>query len=1082
MKTTLQLLFSSCLFFFSAGTSMAASPSGGEITYKSLGNNQYLVRIGVYRDCRGIAFSSNAVTVNWFAGSGGNTSCGQGTLSGFVRTSIINVSTYSTSGTNPCNPINTYGTGEGIELHIWEDTIDLSKSPFAAVLANTSCTELYIGASMCCRQGAITTGPANQDFHVYTVIYPRNIVKCTNQINNSPVFGRYYPQFLCCNTAQYLATGAMDTLDMDSLSFAVVPATSSIPNNSVTYNSPFSYQYPLTVKCGNPSVINCTPQPGTNPPSGFYLNAKTGDLIFTPVKCDEMAVMAIEVSEWRRDVNGAMQLIAKTRRDINLVMKDNCGFNNSPVISGIFAAKVIAGDKICLSFQLEDKPFTPYQTTTDSILVNWQGENPNPVWTLNRDTANDGKAKLEFCWQTKTSDFSAYAKKFNIQVSDNHDPKPQISTRTFEVLVQERDSAFINTAVQPCAGMKLTASLKKGKPSQATWKWDVFDTLSGKKVFSSLTQSAIVSYLPKGTYKAILTVDHQVYGYSPAIAFFSITADMPEVSMGTDVSVCQYKYHQISATSSAMKSPVTYRWILNGMEDSSITGNTYNLLISDTISVRLIAKDDDGCVASDTLVAIMYPRPALTWIKTPLSPVCANSPFVQLHKMFSQPDSTSLTKGWLVINGSLTKYGPNGLVDSLGNQKYILNTGRVNNALDLSNGKFVQENLLAWFTDSNGCTNNAQVSIRIHGYPVIELTTKEICQDRGDYPMDSLVLRPKTKFGMSQTWHVLSQPSGVDPANVLEDRSGGSGMNWWMNFGTPSEDFYAGTYMMRFRVKDQVTGCEASDTVLVTVNLDEILEATDYAICEGTESIDLVNILNINGNTPGIQDCNYKILSLNGDTSPSKWGTAYISQNKLAGNPGAGNWIIRCNYVGGVCPGSLDASLIVLPTPRTRFTTNPDSLTPVNSPFYTTNNSTAITGNGNINFVWYFDFPDSANTSTALAPQITYPSKDAKYRVRLVATSDKGCTSFYEKTLQVGNPASVRIIDAENMIMNARFQISGIAFSAIEICIYDASGRMVACKTDNDGIDLISGTYFYQIMLQNAGETGMIRGKKVIGE
>ena len=37
------------------------------------------------------------------------------------------------------------------------------------------------------------------------------------------------------------------------------------------------------------------------PPRGFYFDKETGDIIFTPTKCDEVGVIVIQVTEWRKD-------------------------------------------------------------------------------------------------------------------------------------------------------------------------------------------------------------------------------------------------------------------------------------------------------------------------------------------------------------------------------------------------------------------------------------------------------------------------------------------------------------------------------------------------------------------------------------------------------------------------------------------------------------------------------------------------------------------------------------------------------------------------------------------------------------
>ncbi|MFZ9970918.1 MAG: hypothetical protein ACO3GK_06390, partial [Bacteroidia bacterium] len=112
----------------------------------------------------------------------------------------------------------------------------------------------------------------------------------------------------------------MDTVDYDSISYRLAPALASIPNTSVNYSSPFSYQYPVTPYCIPPTTIKCTPNTKTKPPRGTFFDTGQGDFIFTPTKCDEVAVLVVEMTEWRKDTAGVWRWVGKTRRDIQIVV------------------------------------------------------------------------------------------------------------------------------------------------------------------------------------------------------------------------------------------------------------------------------------------------------------------------------------------------------------------------------------------------------------------------------------------------------------------------------------------------------------------------------------------------------------------------------------------------------------------------------------------------------------------------------------------------------------------------------------------------------------------------------------------
>ncbi|MCC7297820.1 MAG: hypothetical protein IT244_05755, partial [Bacteroidia bacterium] len=647
-KATLFLLL---IIFFSSKNLIANHLAGGEITYLYLGNSKYLINVKLYRDCRGTELENP--TIGWRAGSGSNTTCGSGLLTNFKRRSITDISAVCTSGTKPCSPANKAASGDGFEEHIYTDTLDFSKSPFASILSNSSCTELLIYAGQCCRTTTITTIPSNSDFWVTSLFLLDNIRKCKTQTNNSVQFGRNWQNYLCCNTASYMSMAAKDTNDMDSLSYKLSPTIGKLPNVTTGYISPFSEDFPLTPYCVPPSNIKCTPNITTNPPKGFYMNPSTGDLIFTPIKCDEVFVIVVEATEWRRDTTGKYVAISKTYRDVQIIVKDDCGYNNSPTITGNFKHKVIAGDKICTKFTLDDKVFSPFQKNKDSIIISWDGASSKPKWTLTRDTSVN-KATIDFCWETDKKDASRVPYVFSISVNDNYCSRPVTASRSFEVLVQTLDTATIKiTPGQICSGAKFEAALNKGQFSDGIVSWEVFDSASSKKIFNSNQKAFTRSYLPKGTYKAVFSINHNDYYYQPVTAYFKITTDMPTTSLGADFGVCLNNTAKATSTSNAMKSPLVYSWNINGITDSAATQNSYTFAKVDTTkNLILTVKDAEGCMAIDTLVFRANALPIVTWVKSPLDPICWSTGDFLLNNAIASPAANLLKPGNFRITGS----------------------------------------------------------------------------------------------------------------------------------------------------------------------------------------------------------------------------------------------------------------------------------------------------------------------------------------------------------------------------------------------------------------------------------------------
>ncbi len=273
------------LSIFSAKTTYASHMMGADMSYKCLGNGKYKIIAKVYRDCRGVSMS--VVDFKAFAGVNGGNGCGTVTPSGFTRTNIRDVTTRCSSASSPCNPKNTYGTGKGVEEHTFECTIDFNASPLNTFLNKSSCCEVTFYVNQCCRNGGITTGAANNDFYSTCMINICNLKKTVNKCNSSPQLTNEPVGFLCCNIPWYYNNGALDTIDFDSISYKLVRGLSNVPNTSVSYSSPFAFNYPMTPFCIPPTTIKCTPNPSTNPPRGFYFDTANGDIIVTPTKCDE---------------------------------------------------------------------------------------------------------------------------------------------------------------------------------------------------------------------------------------------------------------------------------------------------------------------------------------------------------------------------------------------------------------------------------------------------------------------------------------------------------------------------------------------------------------------------------------------------------------------------------------------------------------------------------------------------------------------------------------------------------------------------------------------------------------------------
>ncbi|MEK0420353.1 MAG: hypothetical protein RLZZ161_204, partial [Bacteroidota bacterium] len=478
---------------------------GADMGYQCLGNGRYKLVIKFYRDCRGASAPPSWSILSWYAGNNGGMGTSRTTLS-LTRTGIRDITPRCSTSNSPCNPQNTSYTGEGVEEHTYETTIDISKAPFSTSGLGSTYCELNIAYNQCCRNAAITTGATWADFWTTATINVCNLNKSKNKCNTTPVFTNVPIAYACCNQTYYFNNGALDTVDYDSLSYKMVPALAGVPSTSVPYTSPFSFKYPVTPYCIPPGKVDCVPNTSTKPPRGFWLDTSSGDLVFTPTKCDEVAVLVLEVTEWRRDTAKKWVWVGKTRRDMQVVVKDDCGYNKAPTIEGPTTNKVCEGDKICFKIDGKDETFVPNQTIPDTVQLKWNRGIPGATFTILNP--KDREKTAEFCWQTKVGQASDVSYSFTVTATDDHCPKPSQAIRGFKVKVNPRAYSSRKYTKLKCGRLAWDASVPAGFKGTPTYRWSLRDSLASKEYYYSTRKTDTFRYSKGGKYIMVHTVNN----------------------------------------------------------------------------------------------------------------------------------------------------------------------------------------------------------------------------------------------------------------------------------------------------------------------------------------------------------------------------------------------------------------------------------------------------------------------------------------------------------------------------------------------------------------------------------------------
>ncbi len=397
-----QILFSLIfLLFFIA--SKASHYMGGQITYRWVSGNNYIVKLTIYRDCAGIPLSTT---------TGITISSGTNSLNvSLPRVSSRDVTLLCSNQTSLCNGS---GGAFGVEEHIYEDVISFPQ--ISGVYT--------ISFSGCCRNGAITTltSPSSQQLFLSATLDPNLTIKNTSaDLLNIPI-ANFAP-----NQLATLSPSGFDA-DGDVLKYSLVSAKDLSETDPVNYAVGFSATNPLT---------SSTP---------ITINPNNGIISFTPSVSNQVAIIAIKVEEYRGGVK-----IGEITRDIQVrVFNIN---NNYPSITPVNTNVVAVGQTYCTNIVATD-------ANNDSIDLSLVGLVPNSSFALTTDGV--GNAAGNFCF-TPTAADAGRTFTFTVNAVDNHCPVVLASSMTFNVVVPLSGCKMVTNIaasnVSSCVSNNGTASI-----------------------------------------------------------------------------------------------------------------------------------------------------------------------------------------------------------------------------------------------------------------------------------------------------------------------------------------------------------------------------------------------------------------------------------------------------------------------------------------------------------------------------------------------------------------------------------------------------------------------------------------------
>jgi len=348
-----------CLLLGVIISTQAAHLVGGEISYQCLGNQNYRIKLVVYRDCAslGAAFD-NPAAITIFNGTSQYLN---------LDVNLAGRGSLPVSAPNSCTTLPPFVC---TEKGVYIDTVQLP----ASALGYT------ISYQRCCRNSSISNipNPGNQG-NTFTIDVPPNDFSC----NSSPDFTTDPPVALCLNV--------YSSIDM---------STSEIDGDSVVYSLCRLYNGggPNTTNVAPGALNSPAPDPAAPPPYSFIpfangfspnnpissapafsIDPQTGILTGTPSQVGQY-VFAICATEYRNGV-----LLSTVRRDFQFNVTSACRRIRS-IISGqaVDSSTLCTGRTVTFS-QNSQNATTYFWDFGDPLLNNDTSNLANPTYTY-RDT------------------------------------------------------------------------------------------------------------------------------------------------------------------------------------------------------------------------------------------------------------------------------------------------------------------------------------------------------------------------------------------------------------------------------------------------------------------------------------------------------------------------------------------------------------------------------------------------------------------------------------------------------------------------------------------------------------------------
>ncbi len=553
---------------------------GSDIYYTQVGKDTFDVFVAFYRDCKGNAIGAPPVDVTGIG-------CSYSKSCNLTQVSCNNVTPVCKTSCTKCSDTscNNDGYPNGVN----------NKCPFAygfekvlyktrIIFSNTQCCKFRIDLTACCT--SLYGNIGSSALYTYT-----DLNRCLPRANSSPVFNSDKVPILSVNTCARLDWGATDTIDHDSISYHLSSVYDSY-NSPVSYYGSYSYRSPLSYSGFPSKIVNSAIC------KGFFIDSTTGLILFKPTK-QEIAMVAIELKEWRKDTTGKKWVnIGMTRRDMPVVITSAYSSNKAPNLADT-TIEVCAGEQICI------KGISSHDSDTyDSVTLSCVHNIKNATF---KSYYNNSKHQMfDFCWQPNDSDTVNAVYRFWVTATDDACPLPAVFTKEYSIKLDKKPTAKYSITNLGCGKYYLSVygtNKNASKNEIYSFKWIV------PSLPDSIRKSKAGLYYFTKTGNWPIRLEVILNGKCPVIYEDTIhVVSVPfSVNLGPDLNFCG-KGTALLQTQTSTNGQFTYQWN-KGTAVDTLSSYIYSTNTKSDVACKVT--DTFGCVASDTVTINIYSLPQI---------------------------------------------------------------------------------------------------------------------------------------------------------------------------------------------------------------------------------------------------------------------------------------------------------------------------------------------------------------------------------------------------------------------------------------------------------------------------------------